>query len=241
MEIGQLKAQQLKAPVSVQKGVLHLPNISALLYDGRVQADLSIQAPGQWNVTADANNVSMESLVQAAGASQKIPGTMNLQAHFFGNGTATNAMTGQIGFSSINTRLFGLNLQDALERVENFKPLQVDPAAFTSVDQISGVVTIHDGLAEISPLNVQFKGAPMSGVAKLDMDNETLTGELNGSLRGLRTRLYISGHWWQPVLSLNSEEIQAANQMTAPKPIEKPQEEPTSRWDKIKDFLRKHL
>lgn len=241
LEIGQLKAQQLKAPVSVQKGVLHLPNISALLYDGRVQADLTIQAPGQWNVTADANNVSMESLVQAAGASQKIPGTMNLQAHFFGNGTATNAMTGQIGFSSINTRLFGLNLQDALERVENFKPLQVDPAAFTSVDQISGVVTIHDGLAEISPLNVQFKGAPMSGVAKLDMDNETLTGELNGSLRGLRTRLYISGHWWQPVLSLNSEEIQAANQMTAPKPIEKPQEEPTSRWDKIKDFLRKHL
>lgn len=240
LEIAQLKAQQLKAPVSVQKGVLQLSDISALLYDGRVQANLTIQAPGQWNVTAEANNVSVESLVQSAGATQKIPGTMNLQAHFFGNGTATNGMTGQIGFSTINTRLFGLNLQEALKRVENFKPLPTDSDAFTPVEQISGVVTIHDGLAEISPLNVQFKGAPMSGVAEFDMENETLKGELNGAIRGLRTKLYISGHWWQPVLSLNSEEIQAANQMTAPKPIEKPQE-PASRWDRIKEFFRKHL
>ena len=81
----------------------------------------------------------------------------------------------------------------------------------------------------------------MSGVAELDIENETLKGELNGSLRGLKTKLYISGHWWQPVLSLNSEEIQAANQMTAPKPIEKPQQEPASRWDRIKEFLKKHL
>ncbi len=241
LEIAKLKAQQLKAPISIQKGVLHLPSISALLYDGRVQADLTIQAPGQWNITADASNVSVESLVQSAGATQKIPGTMNIQAHFFGNGTDTNGMNGQIGFSTINTKLFGLNLQEALERVENFKPLQADPTAFTSVDQISGVVTIHDALAEISPLNVQFKGAPMSGVAELDIENETLKGELNGSLRGLKTKLYISGHWWQPVLSLNSEEIQAANQMTAPKPIEKPQQEPASRWDRIKEFLKKHL
>ena len=41
LEIAKLKAQQLKAPISIQKGVLHLPSISALLYDGRVQADLT--------------------------------------------------------------------------------------------------------------------------------------------------------------------------------------------------------
>ena len=240
LEMARLRAQQVKAPATVQNGVLRLSPISALLYDGRAEADLTIQASGQWNITADAGNISVEALSQSAGATQKIPGIMNLQVHFFGNGTSTSSATGQIGFSTINTKLFGLNLYDALKKVENFEPLREDPTEFTPVDQISGVVTIHNESAKISPLTIQFKGVPMSGAADLNIDDETVTGEINGSLRGLKTKLYISGNWWQPTLSLNSEEFQAINQITAPEPIVKPQEQST-RWDKIKEFIKKHF
>ena len=240
LEMARLKAQQVKAPATVQNGVLRLSPISALLYDGRAEADLTIQASGQWNITADAGNISVEALSQSAGATQKIPGIMNLQIHFFGNGTSTSSATGQIGFSTINTKLFGLNLYNALKKVENFEPLREDPTEFTPVDQISGVVTIHNESAKISPLTIQFKGVPMSGAADLNIDDETVTGEINGSLRGLKTKLYISGNWWQPTLSLNSEEFQAINQITAPEPIVKPQEQST-RWDKIKEFIKKHF
>ena len=214
--------------------------LRSIFYDGRSEADISITSEGHWSLSFNADNVNLQNLTADAGATDSVGGVLNVQAHFFGEGLDEETVSGQVGFAVTNTRFYGLQISDALSSIAKYQPVKADAKAFTDVEKLNGVATVREGLVNLSPLSVRLAGSRLEGNAALDVSTASLKGSLDGAVRGLKTKLYLSGPWYQPMIAVNDEEIKSANQIEAPAPKPEPPKEPT-RWEKLKNFFSNYF
>lgn len=240
LQIGELRLLQTKAPLVIRDGRLQWSGLRSIFYDGRSEADISITSEGHWSLSFNADNVNLQNLTADAGATDSVGGVLNVQAHFFGEGLDEETVSGQVGFAVTNTRFYGLQISDALSSIAKYQPVKADAKAFTDVEKLNGVATVREGLVNLSPLSVRLAGSRLEGNAALDVSTASLKGSLDGTVRGLKTKLYLSGPWYQPMIAVNDEEIKSANQIEAPAPKPEPPKEPT-RWEKLKNFFSNYF
>lgn len=234
---GPVKLTQLKSDMSVKNGILKLPKAKALTYDGKTELDVQLNDLAHWSVSYSGESVNLSALLNDAGGNSKMGGVVHLQAKLYGNGFTQKNLNGQIGFSASRARIFGLDLKRALSELKQFKtPTQKDEQ-FTETEHLGGVATIHDGLAEIENLTINFGDFVSRGQAKVDLAEQTLTGRLLGrDASNLALTFNLSGQWYSPRLSLDAEKVRADNHLSAPP--KKETKDGRSGWDKLKNFFK---
>ncbi len=233
----QLRLIQMKSPMTVQGGELRLDKITALAYDGRLNGKMSLNHLGHWNVVFKASNVNLQRLLTDAGSTALTPGTLNLQANLYGENLGLTHLNGQIGLAASKTQAYGMKLSDALRRIEKGKSPEIGPEFTSPISQLKTVITITDLVAKTEELSVTIDAVATNGYAQVDLGSDALTGALTGtSSRGMKTKVYLSGAWYHPTVSLNIDEIKADNGIVEPKRKDKP-----SQWDRLKQFFSDRL
>lgn len=238
LKAGPIKLAQLKSDMNVRGGVLRLPEADALTYDGKTKLDVQLNAQGHWNVEYRGQSINLSSLLADAGGNSRMSGVLSLQANLYGSGFSQQTLNGQIGFSAARAKLFGFDLDEAIKELKSFKdPIQKSDV-FSQTEHIDGLVTIHDGTANIEKLLVNFGSARIRGQGKVDLAEGTLTGTVNGqNTSGFQLSVDLSGNWYAPIASLNIQSIKDSNHLI-PKPKVTEDKEKSSGWDKLKNFFR---
>lgn len=242
--VGELKAgpitlSQLKSDMVIQNGALHLPKAIASTYGGKTELDLQLNDQGHWSVQYHGEGISLSPLLKDAAGNENMPGNLNLQANLYGNGFTQRTLNGQIGFAAVRTKLFGLDLNEAIKDIREFRNPVQQSDRFTEVEHLRGIATIHDGRASLERLSVDFGLLRMNGQAQIELADNQLSGELRGvGPHDLELTVGLSGQWQNPTLGLDAEKIRADNNLIAPqKPKEQESDKPSS-WDKLKDFFK---
>lgn len=236
LKTGPVKLVQLKSDMSVQNGVLRLPKAQAVTYEGKTELDVQLNAQGHWSVRYSGESINLSSLLADTNGNSKMGGVMNIQANLYGDGFLQETLNGQIGFSVARAKIFGFNLDEAVKNLRAFKEPQQNSELFTQTDHIEGIATIHDGLANVERLQINFGSLRTQGSAKVTLDEQELTGQLTGSnLSGLKLTFNLGNQWYNPTVSLDVEKIRHDNNLI---PKAEPAEPKSSSWDKLKNFFR---
>ena len=240
---GNARLLQVKGPISVKSGTLHMPKLTGLAYESHFNAFASVNAQGHWNTQFKATNANLDGLLRDLGATASMGGKLNTQINLYGDDFSLDTLNGQIGFAVQQSSLYGLNINDALRAIEKGQiPVQT-PQSKSSVAKIQGIATLHAAKVNIENLAVAFDEFALKGNVQIDLKNQNLTGNIKGNTnRGLAVQAALTGVWYQPQLSLDANAIMRANGIT-PKPvvIDKPKEKKPSGWDRFKNFIKDRL
>lgn len=234
---------QVKGPISIVNGTMKMPKLTGLAYESHFNAFASVNAQGHWNAQFKASNANLEGFLRDAGASVAIPGKLNTQVNLYGDTFTLDSLNGQIGFAIQQSALYGADIHDALLTIEKGQIPTQAPQMKSMVSKIQGVATLHAAEASVDNLIVGFDGFNLKGHSQVNLKDQKLTGILKGSNhRGLSVQVALSGHWYQPQLSLDADAIMKANAIT-PKPAvtDKPKDKKPSGWDRFKNFIKDRL
>lgn len=240
LKAGPVKLAQLKSSMSVQNGTLRLPKASALTYDGKTELEAQLNSSGHWNVLYRAESINLSAFMEDAGGNSKTGGVMGLQANLYGDGFSKETLYGQIGFSAAQTKLFGFDLNSALKDLKAFREPTLSGDLFTQTEHIEGLVTIHDAKADIERLYINFGSAEAQGNAAVNLEDQNLSGSIRGRHHlGLELFANLSGQWFSPVVTLDTQKIKEINRLVPPqKPADKAQ---PSGWDKLRNFFKERF
>ncbi len=204
LEIGTLKAFNLRSTnvemqVKAKNGVIRVTPASALLYNGNVQNDITLDVRNKTprlTLVNDVNKVQAGPLLHDLTGKEKLLGTADLHSNINAVGTTADAikqsLSGNASFSFTDGAVKGVNIA-ALIRNARAK-LKGEPAPATSgpnqtdFTEMKGSVVLSNGLVRNDDLMMSSPLLRLTGKGEVSLPKETidytLTAKLVGSLEG---------------------------------------------------------
>ena len=274
LEIGSLKAFNLRSTnvemqVKAKNGVIRVTPASALLYNGKVQNDITLDVRNntpRLTLVNDVNNVKAGPLLNDLTGKEKLLGTANLHANINAAGATADAIkqsiSGNTSFSFTDGAVKGVNIA-ALIRNAKAK-LKGEPAPATSepnqtdFTEMKGTAVISNGLVRNDDLLMSSPLLRLTGKGEVSLPKETidytitakLVGSLEGQggaalgdLKGVLIPVHVGGTFSKPSYSpdLGAALSDAAKAKVEEKVEEQKQKIQEKIGDKLQDKLLKGL
>jgi len=234
LDIGKLKisgthSENIHIELNAANGDIKLKPMSADLYQGQYQGNVSLDARGKTlKVAIDESlkGVQAGPLLLDLTGDDKISGVVNASAKLSGNGATVEkikqTLTGNGDFSFTNGALKGFNIADSIRQAkaalggqkpaESDKPLQTDFSSLSgSFKATNGVIDNQDLLAK-SPL-LRINGAGLIDLGKNALDygiDVSIVGSASGQggedlaeLKGLTIPVKLKGSLDDPKISVD--------------------------------------
>ena len=204
LEIGSLKAFNLRSTnvevqVKASNGVIRVTPASALLYNGNIQSDITLDVRNKTprlTVVNDVSNVKAGPLLNDLTGKEKLLGTANLHSNINASGLTADAIKRSLGgnasFSFTDGSVKGVNIA-ALIRNARAK-LKGEPAPASSepnqtdFTEMKGTTVISNGLVRNDDLYMSSPLLRLTGKGEVSLPGETidytLTAKLVSSLEG---------------------------------------------------------
>ncbi|RKZ95388.1 MAG: AsmA family protein [Gammaproteobacteria bacterium] len=229
LDIGKLKvsgthSEKIHLEINAADGLIKLNPISANMYQGQYQGNVSLDARGKTlklTINENLKDVQVGPLLKDLSGDDKISGTANAQAKLTGNGATVDqikqTLTGNGKFSFTDGALKGINVAESIRKAKaalkgeklpaSDAPLQTDFSSLTgSFTATNGIINNQDLLAK-SPL-LRINGTGMVDLPKEGIDytlKVSIVGTTKGQdatdladLEGLTIPVNITGTFAQP-------------------------------------------
>ncbi|HEY1992462.1 MAG TPA: AsmA family protein [Gammaproteobacteria bacterium] len=211
------KAGDLDVTMNSAGGLMSVKPLTASLYGGTLEADLTVDASDpdpntEPKVSEDFTfrGVQAEGLGQDLFKGTKLSGTLDLTGSVHGVGrligTLRRTVSGKLGFEVKAGAVEGVNVWDAIVREYARRQGQPAPAAAvprTDFTDMRGTASITRGMLNNRDFSAALPGLSLSGAGKLDLADLALDYQLKGrvtgsapgaaGLRGSSVPLHVSG------------------------------------------------
>ncbi|MDH3948374.1 MAG: AsmA family protein, partial [Gammaproteobacteria bacterium] len=184
-KISNLKSRNIFLPTSAKKGIIRLSPISAELYDGRYQGNISLnvqQDTPKLGIDETLRKVQIGPLLKDFWGDDKIRGTANLQAKLTARGldpvAFRNTLNGTARFEFRDGAIKGFNLaqmeRDLKARLKG-QPVSKEKVSLeTDFASITGSLTATNGLVQNKDLQAAMPYARAIGAGKAYLVSEEL-------------------------------------------------------------------
>ncbi|HSN18966.1 MAG TPA: AsmA family protein [Gammaproteobacteria bacterium] len=211
------KAGDLDVTVNSAGGLMTVKPLTANLYGGSLEADLTVDATdldpvAEPKVSEDftLKGVQAQALGQDLFKAAKLSGTFDLTGSVHGVGrligTLRRTVSGKVGFKIKSGAVEGVNVWDAIVREYARREGRAVPKAAaprTEFNEMRGTASISRGMLSNRDFFASLPGLSLSGAGKLDLADLTLDYQLKGhvignapgaaGLKGSVVPVYVSG------------------------------------------------
>ena len=229
LDIGKLKvsgthSEKIHLEINAADGLIKLHPMSANLYQGQYQGNVSLDARGKTLKLAINENlkaVQVGPLLKDLSGDDTISGTANAQAKLTGNGATVDqikqTLTGNGKFSFTDGALKGVNIGESIRKAKAALKGEKLPASDTPLQtdfsSLTGSFTATNGIIDNQDLLVMSPLLRINGAGKVDLPKEgidyvlkvTIVGTSKGQgaadladLKGLTIPVKITGTFDQP-------------------------------------------
>lgn len=200
LDIGKLKAtgirsENIHVTVDAANGLVKLTPMSADLYQGKYNGNVTLDARGQalkLAIDEKLANVEAEPLLQDMTGEAKITGTANANAKLTGTGKNVDqikqTLSGHGGFSFENGALKGINIGESIRKAKaalkgEALPSSNEPVQ-TDFSTLSGTFTATNGLIDNQDLAVKSPLLRINGAGQASLPKETIDYKLKVAIVG---------------------------------------------------------
>ena len=190
LEVGRLilagaRLDDLRIRLETRDGVLQADPITASLYEGRLSADVRLDAgaePPVLTLNSNLQNIQAEPLLADMTGTARLRGKGNFSAALAAEGNSVEAMkrnlNGQMSMSFIEGAVAGFDLGRALRQWKQFKKGQViddEARAATEFTEFSGNPVATNGIIRMDDLALKAPGFRLQGSGVLaDLHNSSI-------------------------------------------------------------------
>lgn len=231
----QLKISDVQIEAQYQQGLLRLHPITASLYQGKLQADTSInfnKSVPQIALEANLQHVNVEPLLQDLSSSEKkikIKGEANINFDVTTQGNSKEAILSHLnGTGNLQVRngiISGVDVGywvDTAEAIVSKQTTQATDTKQTSFGSLAASVTIKNGIISNNNLTLDAPRIQTKGVGTIDLPNQRIDYDLRAMVKqqdqtrqkndlwhvyGLTIPIHISGNLMDPSIQLDTQNI----------------------------------
>lgn len=254
LQINNTHSEQLQLGTNAKDGVIRLYPIKAKMYKGSYSGDIKVDVRGNTpylSMNERLSNINIGPLLKDMWGDDKVLGTANLGAKLTARGTTPDSirktLNGTASFEFKDGYVKGIDIyyyKKKLEALKNNAPApQQDSEARTEFAELSGSVTIKNGLVQNNDLSATMPLARIIGKGSVNLVNETVNyttyakftssgkvhgGETYAQINKTPLPVHIQGPLTQPSITVD---YQAVIKAEAKKIIDKEKAEAQKKLD----------
>jgi AsmA protein len=256
MQLVNAHVSELQLALKAQGGQLRLHPLKAHLYDGQYEGDIAVDVRKdipQVAVNESVSNIKVGPLLQDVLGEDKVSGLASVSTKLTASGVELDAikksLNGTAQFHFENGAVKGVNLgqmiREAYAKIKN-KPKPPKQENQTDFAELSGSVTIHNGVASNDDLQAKSPLLRVTGKGEVDLPRERIDYRVNASivetdqgqagkelteLKSLTIPIKIGGSFAKPTFALDLAPVLKA----------KAKEELARQKTKVKEKVEKKL
>ena len=178
----QLLIQNIKATVTLNRGIVQLSPLTANLYGGTEQGAVTVDTrtnPLKVNLNTRLQQVQANGLLSAVSPiKNQLYGLLftNAQASFSAvtANDIARTLNGQLALNLTNGSVAGVNLLNELASIGKFTGLRQNPQAATNIAKLSGNFNVVNGVATTNNLQADLAGTNLAGNGSLNLASQAI-------------------------------------------------------------------
>lgn len=195
LKISNMRSEKIHLEINADKGLIKLSPLSANLYQGQYQGNVSLDARGKTlKLALDENlkGVQAGPLMKDLSGDDKISGETNAQAKLTGNGATVEqikqTLTGNGQFSFTDGAVKGVNIADSIRKAKAALKGEILPASDaplkTDFASLTGSFTAKNGIINNQDFLVMSPLLRINGAGNVDLPQEAIDYALKVSIVG---------------------------------------------------------
>jgi uncharacterized protein involved in outer membrane biogenesis len=178
-----LAMQNVKATVTINRGVIMLNPVSAESYGGAASGSITVETRGpqtQYNLTMKAQKVDANQFLSAMSNTKSVLyGLMggSVQTNFSSvtaGGEIAGTLNGRASLNLTDGKLMNVDVMNELATVGKFRSLGRQSQGFTKITQASGDVEIRNGVAQTNNMKAVIEGGTLSATGSANLVDESI-------------------------------------------------------------------
>ncbi|WP_406611289.1 AsmA family protein [Agarivorans sp. JK6] len=226
-----LHIEDIKQQVQIKDGILRLKELSANLYDGRLESNAVIngQKPvASYSMTAKLNGVQARPLLSDAADFDFVAGGLNVDLDVKGTGLTPTAIkkkiSGPINATFTDGAIYGVNIpqmiRSAKATIKGGDKQQAQQEQKTDFSELVIISTLGKSLAKVNKMQMSSPLLRIDGTGQTHLINESLdftfitkvVASLEGQgskndLAGLDIPINVKGSWTEPKVNLDMKKL----------------------------------